>query len=176
MFLIFSLSCIFFIIYVCVQEHLRAAAPRKSETCRRLYEKTTPLSLEPRPCNAAADTPLQPQNSRKFPMDLAIPPLRIKIRLESSPPKSIMLVRRLAVSALWTLPITTRGAAPGGCGKSDGFSPGRERAPFFVVCFFCLISSFFVVFPRFLVYSCLSPSLCASPFFVPSPATLVDAI
>ena len=35
--------------------------------------------------------------SGKFPMGMGIPPLRIKIMLESDPPKSRILVRRLAV-------------------------------------------------------------------------------
>ena len=36
--------------------------------------------------------------SGKVPMDMRIPPLRIKILLESNPLKSIILVRRLAVA------------------------------------------------------------------------------
>ena len=59
-------------------------------------------------CTNAGVTPDLPTNitptniawlrlSRKFPMDLGIPPLIIKIMLESNPLKSIMLVRRLAV-------------------------------------------------------------------------------
>ena len=41
--------------------------------------------------------------ARKFPMDLGIPPLKIKILPESSPLKSRILVRRLAVG--WARPI-----------------------------------------------------------------------
>ena len=45
--------------------------------------------------------------SRRFPMDMRIPPLRIKILLESNPLKSRILVRRLAVYGLrqiWPTP------------------------------------------------------------------------
>ena len=38
--------------------------------------------------------------SGRFPMDLRIPPLKLKILLESSPLKSRILVRRLAVKGL----------------------------------------------------------------------------
>ena len=37
--------------------------------------------------------------SGEFPMDLGIPPHKLKIMLESSPPKSRVLVRRLAIDA-----------------------------------------------------------------------------
>ena len=54
------------------------------------------------------DTPNLPTNiipskivrlklSRKFPVDMIFPPLKIKIMLKSNPLKSIMLVGRLAV-------------------------------------------------------------------------------
>ena len=38
-------------------------------------------------------------------MDMTIPPLTIKIRLESDPLKSIMLVRKLAVQTCHTAPV-----------------------------------------------------------------------
>ena len=45
--------------------------------------------------------------SRKFPMGLRIPPLRIKILLESKPLKSSILVRRLAI-----VPVSYRRGPP----------------------------------------------------------------
>ena len=63
----------------------------------------------PRPCQRTPDLPAKivPTKIRrleisgKFPMDMRIPPLEIKIRLESNPLKSRILVRRLPVSR-WT--------------------------------------------------------------------------
>ena len=83
---------------------------------------TSPYRLAPLPCTASDSravsrscTPHLPTNiiptkiarfklSGKFPMGLGMPPLKIKIMLESNPLKSIMLVRRLAVNfpSLWS--------------------------------------------------------------------------
>ena len=60
-------------------------------------------SRPPQACTPNLHTNIIPTNiarlklSGKFPMGLEIPPLRIKITLESNPLKSTMLVRRLAV-------------------------------------------------------------------------------
>ena len=68
-------------------------------------------------------------------MDMRIPPLKIKILLESDPPKSIILVRRLAVEACRHTEgdsaapegLLRRGQAADGDGTARGLC--RKRVP-----------------------------------------------
>ena len=62
-------------------------------SCHRPDKNTPDLPTNIIPTNIA-----RRKLSHKFPIDIRIPPLRIKIVLESSPPKSTMLVRGLGVT------------------------------------------------------------------------------
>ena len=69
---------------------------RVAEAVRRKKNKKNTPNL---PTNITPTNIARLKLSGKFPMGLGIPPLYIKIMLESSPPKSTMLVGRLGVTA-----------------------------------------------------------------------------
>ena len=82
-----------------------------AQGCRGIVERTKASQGMQRCIGACRGTPNLPaeiiptkirwlETSGKFPMDTRIPPLRIKILLESYPPNSMILVRRLAVLTL----------------------------------------------------------------------------
>ena len=63
-----------------------------------------------------------------FPMDMRIPPLKLEILLGSNPPKSRIVVRRLAVERGWiergkiAFAVPQRGVRKGGTGKMVSFN------------------------------------------------------
>ena len=92
-------NCIYIYIYRYLLYDLESGSVSlSSELSKGTFEVTPNLPTKIIPTKIIPTKIRWLKTSRKSPMDMRIPPFNIKIMLESNPPKSRILVRRLAVA------------------------------------------------------------------------------
>ena len=92
---------IYIYIYICTYTHIYVVASSQSTGARRCRVASKKLGRRPAPDLPIKISPLlrfvDSDFPGKFPMAMITPPLKVKILPESNPPKSKVLVGRLAV-------------------------------------------------------------------------------